>query len=96
MCSEKSKSSESKECRNSKKMQSRDKICHLPLPLCATKKIIYYTMGKKSRIQHCERSELRLHLRGQKFIKNFNRTKLGGNAKIERFKCDISGHFQTM
>ena len=68
MCSDESKSSESKECRNSKKMQSRDKICHLPLPLCATKKIIYYTMGKKSRIQHCERSELRF--RGQKLIKN--------------------------
>ena len=25
---------------------------------------------RKSRIQHCERSELRLHLSGQKFIKN--------------------------
>ena len=26
--------------------------------------------NRKSLIQHCERSELRLHLSGQKFIKN--------------------------
>ena len=70
MCSEKSKSSESKECRNSKKMQSRDKICHLPLPLCATKKIIYYTMGKKVAFNIASEASYVYILSGQKLIKN--------------------------
>ena len=68
--------------------------------------------GEKSRIQHSERSELRL----QKLIKNakngpicrvfenleivvkqrYKTGQFGGNAKIEKFICDISGHFQTM
>ena len=42
-------------------------------------------------IEHCERSELRLHLEsviiGQK---------LGENAKIKKVKCDIVGDFQTL
>ena len=49
---------------------------------------------RKSLIQHCERSELRLHfsvvrslLIGQKLMEN---------AKIEKFECDFLGDFQTM
>ena len=47
---------------------------------------------RKSLIQHCERSELRLHfewtkVKGQKLVEN---------AKIENFKCDIFSNFQTM
>ena len=26
----------------------------------------------------------------------FNRTKIGGNAKMPKFKCDILSNFQTM
>ena len=73
----------------------------------------FYTVfenHRKSLIQHCERSELRLHwsilasfwkptacgqtelpdmsvLLGQKLVKN---------AKIQKFKCDIWGDFQTL
>ena len=58
----------------------------------------------KSRIQHCERSELRVHF--DDFLDNwsflsksvtkyvtFKRSKLVKNAKIETFKCDILGDF---
>ena len=60
-------------------------------------------IAKKSRIQLCERSELRLHLSGQKLMKNgknntwslrSNRSILNGqklleNATIKKFKWDI-------
>ena len=48
---------------------------------------------RKSRIQHCERSELRLQMSGQKLIKNAK--KIVKNGKIEIFKCDILSNFQT-
>ena len=76
----------------------------------------------KSRIQHCERSELRLHFEWTKIhqkwqkwsnLTNFWLTeatfqlvlpdkplligqKLIENAKIEKFRCDILGDFQTL
>ena len=62
----------------------------------------------KSRIQHCERSELRLHFEWPKVKSAKNsqivlpdRSHLIGQilekiAKIEKFKCDILSNFQTM
>ena len=73
---------------------------------------------RKSLIQHCERSELRLHFEWTKCpkspiwrvfenlmlaVKQSYQTgqfkigqKLVENAKIEKFKCDILGYFQTL
>ena len=64
----------------------------------------------KSRIQHCERSELRLHFEWTKVNQKCQKMKLRSNrvtrlligqisvknAKIEKFKCDILSHFQTL
>ena len=50
-----------------------------------------YENHQKSRIQHCERSELRLHLSGQKLIKNDKNW-----SKMPKVKCDIFGNFQTL
>ena len=46
----------------------------------------------KSLIQHCERSELRFILSGQKkLMKSLNRTKIG--EKWQKLKCDIWSNF---
>ena len=75
---------------------------------------------RKSLIQHCERSELRLHFEWTKvnwncpkwsILASFRKPEACGqtvlpdmsvligqkleNAKIEKFKCDILGDFQT-
>ena len=47
----------------------------------------------KSRIQHCERSELHTVLPDRSILL---RQKLLENAKIEKFKCDIFSNFQTL
>ena len=48
---------------------------------------------RKSIIQHCERSELRLHFEG--FIENLNsvtrQVNFKGQKMVEKFKCDILG-----
>ena len=62
----------------------------------------------KSLIQHCERSELRLHLSGQKVIKNakngiksvtrqvsFNRTKIGGKCQNWKTQMRHVGWFSN-
>ena len=49
---------------------------------------------RKSFIQHCERSDLRLHFEWTKV--NQQCPKLVENAKIQKFKCDILGDFQTL
>ena len=62
--------------------------------------------SQKSRIQHCERSELRLHFEWPKVNKKNTKNgqvlpdgslligqKLVENAKIEKFKCDFCGDF---
>ena len=54
---------------------------------------------RKNLIQHCERSELRLHLAVKQCYqtgKSFIGQKLMENAKIEKLKCDILGDFQTL
>ena len=47
--------------------------------------------SQKSLIQHCERSELRLHFEWTKVPKNAKKLKL-----VENAKCDIFGDFQTL
>ena len=75
--------------------------------------IYFYTVfenHRKSLIQHCERSDLRLHWSilasfwkptacGQTVLPDRSiliSQKLVENAKIQKFKCDILGDFQTM
>ena len=52
---------------------------------------------RKSLIQHCERSELHLHLEWTKTVlpdrSILIEQKLMENAKIQKFKCDILGDF---
>ena len=46
---------------------------------------------RKSLIQHCERSELRVHFDSVTRDVNFNKTKIGANAKIQK---DKMRHFE--
>ena len=46
---------------------------------------------RKSLIQHCERSELRFYFDSVTRDVNFNKTKIGGNAKIQK---DEMRHFE--
>ena len=70
--------------------------------------ITVFENHRKSRIQHCERSEIRLHGQFWRVFENLKfevkkryqtgiRQKLVENAKVEKkVKCDILSNFQTL
>ena len=65
------------------------------------KNSIFYTAhsiwkSPKKRIQHCERSELRLHFEGTNFVKNAKNGQFGDffeNLKLAVKQCYPTGHF---
>ena len=62
----------------------------------STKKGTVFENHPKSRIQHCERSELRLHLSDQKFIKNVKNGpfwRVFENLKLAVKQCYQTGQF---